>query len=147
MAAGRWASDNTIRNLAVVLTMSPFGTAAAARAQGDPRDREWMAVAALARHFQAEAYRAGTHWRLPLLPDPLCMGPPSPADVADGVAAIEALCILPRYRLRDVGAAWVVSIAHPAWFAARFLQEVGAYRPRPLHAPAEHVEDPAELEG
>ena len=126
MAAGRWATDNAIRNFAAALTLSPYGAADAASAQGDPLDREWQAVCAYARRYQAEVYRAGARWRLASLPDPLVLGPPSPADVADGVAALEALCVLPRYRLRDVGTAWVVSIAHPAWFAARFLQEVGA---------------------
>ena len=146
MAEWRWASDNAIRNFAAALVLSPHGTAEMAGAQGDMQDPEWRAAVSCARHCQNLAYLSAGLWQHVSLPEPLRMGPPSPTDIAAGVEALQALCMVPRYRKLQVGAAWIVPLDHPARYASYLLEAVGTHRVQATDAPEDHVADPAELE-
>ena len=146
MAEWRRASDNAIRNFAAALVLSPHGTAELAGAQGDPQDPEWRAAAACARHCQKLAYLSAGLWQHVSLPEPLRMGPPSPADIAEGVEALQALCMVPRCRMLQVGGAWHVPLDLPARYAAYLLATLGTHRAHPNNASEDHVADPAELD-
>ena len=146
MAEWRRASDNAIRNFAAALVLSPHGTAEMAGAQGDMQDPEWSAAVFCARHCQNLAYLSAGLWQNVSLPEPLRMGPPSPADVAEGVEALQALCMVPRYRMLQVGGAWRVPLEFPARYAAYLLEALGMHRAHPNNAPEDHVADPEELD-